>query len=91
MLTAHFTRAFAAPEPDPERSDPAAPLTWDTIQNWETSRQHCAHHHIPDAEETSILKQLWRAMNTVRHRDQVEAELTEMNGYCPRSRSLSRV
>ena len=83
MLKAHFTRAFAAPEPDPERSDPAGPPTWDNIQNWEAFRIHCAHHHIPDAEERSILKQLWRAMTTVRHREQVEAATV------PPSRSLS--
>ena len=83
VLKAHFTRAFAAPAPDPERSDPAGPLTWDNIQNWEAFRLHCAHHHIPDAEERSILKQLWRAMTTVRHREQVEAELTTQSGYCP--------
>ena len=49
VLKAHFTRAFAAPEPDPERSYPAAPLTWDNIQNWDTFRQHSTQHHIPDA------------------------------------------
>jgi len=83
VLKAHFTKAFAAPTPDPESSVPTTPLNWDNIQNWETFRKHCAHHHTPDAEERSILKQFWRALTTVRHREHVEAELTEMSGYCP--------
>jgi len=33
VFRAHFTKAFAAPELDPENSDPATPLTWDNIQN----------------------------------------------------------
>ena len=46
VLRAHFTKAFAAPTPDPESSDPTTPLNWDNIQNWETFRKHCAHHHL---------------------------------------------
>ena len=47
VLKAHFTKAFAAPMPDPESSVPTTTLNWDNIQNWETFRKHCAHHHIP--------------------------------------------
>ena len=82
VLRSHFTAAFAEPSPDPTHPD-QSPLTWESIQNWEEFRRHCSHHHVPDCEETSILKQLWRAMSKVKHRDQVEAELTEASGYCP--------
>ena len=83
VLQDHFAAEFAIPPPLPEDPHPESPLTWETIQSWSAFQAHCAHHHIPDQEEKAILKQLWKAMCTVKARENVEMELMAMDNQCP--------
>jgi len=78
-----FRAAFACPSPSPDGPDACSPLTWATLQSWPDFRAHCAQHRIPDYEETSILKRLWKALTTVKKRELVEQELSSLHLQCP--------
>ena len=83
VLQNYFRDAFSCPSPSPDGPDASSPLTWASLQSWPTFRAHCAQHHIPDYEETSILKRLWKALSTVNKRDLVEQELSSLHLQCP--------
>ena len=82
VLQNYFRTAFSSPAPS-AGPDAVSPLTWASLQSWPDFRAHCAHHHIPDYEETSILKQLWKALTNVKKRELVEEELSSLHLQCP--------
>jgi len=62
VLRNYFQVAFSCQSSSPDGPDASSPLTWATLQSWPAFRAHCAQHHIPDYEETSILNRLWKAL-----------------------------